>query len=126
MVRWKLRQGWPDAERFFRRALEANPDYFPALDRLSQVLPERSSERLEVLQRAAAIQDNQLLLLRLGDYYRTVLREHDIAYETYRRIQCIWPRDKTAYLRLIDLCRRMGRLEESKVWSAKWQANKDR
>jgi tetratricopeptide (TPR) repeat protein len=112
------------AERFYRAALEADPQHFPALSGLAGTLSVRSPERLRTLERAAALREDALVLLQLGDYYRSVLKDVDKAHAVYVRLVNAHPRDKTGYLRLNDLCRRMGRPDEAKEWSARWQKAK--
>lgn len=115
------------AEHYYRAALEADSNHFAALRGLAQVLPEKSRERLELLERAAAVPPDGIVLIDLGDYYRSVLKDNERAYATYRRAQEVQPRDQTAYIRLNEVCRRMGRNDEAKDWSSRWrEVNKTR
>jgi tetratricopeptide (TPR) repeat protein len=111
-------------ERYYRAALAADPDHFLALRGLAVQLPEASSERCQLLERAAALRPDLLVLLALGDYYRSVVKDNARAYEVYARAQQSHPRDQTAYLKLNELCRRMGRPDEAKAWSTRWKASR--
>jgi tetratricopeptide (TPR) repeat protein len=109
------------AEYYYRLALQADPDHFGALRGLARVLPDAAVERLSVLERAVSLQPNCLILIDLGDFYRTHRKDFPLAYDTYRRAQEQSPRDKTAYQRLNDVCRRLGRVDEAAEWSARWK-----
>jgi tetratricopeptide (TPR) repeat protein len=105
-------------------ALESEPDHFGALRGLAEVLPENAGERLSILERAAALQPNYLVLVALGDFYRSHRKDFSRAYETYRRAQEQSPRDETAYRRLNDICRRLGRPDEAAEWNKRWREAK--
>ena len=109
------------AEHYYRLALEADPRNVKALWGLSQLVPETSKERLNLLERSVAVQPGTLNLVALGDYYRSQLKELERAYEVYKQAQEHAPRVQTAYLRLNDICRRLGRPEEAKEWSQRWR-----
>lgn len=114
------------AEHYFRLALQADHKNAKALWGLAELLPESSEERRELLERSAAAQPGTINLLALGDYCRSNLKNLERAYELYRQAQQHAPRDQTAYLRLNDICRRMGRSEEANEWSERWQETKSR
>ena len=61
-----------------------------------------------------------MILLDLGDFYRTYRKNFSLAYDLYRRAQEQNSRDETAYRRLNDICRRLGRADEAGEWSAHW------
>jgi tetratricopeptide (TPR) repeat protein len=112
---------WVSAERYYRLALLSEPNHFQALRGLAEILPAGSDERLQILEQAAARQPNYMVLICLGDFYRTHRKDFSRAYDIYRRAQEQNPRDKDAYLRLNDICRRLGRAEEAKEWSERWK-----
>jgi tetratricopeptide (TPR) repeat protein len=114
------------AEHYFRLALQADQKNAKALWGLAKLLPESSEERRELLERSVAAQPGTLNLVALGDYYRSNLKDLERAYMLYRQAQEHAPRDQTAYLRLNDICRRMSRPEEAKLWSVRWQEAKSR
>lgn len=116
----------PNAEKYFRLALQADPNNARGLWGLAGLLPDGSAERRDLLERSVAVLPGTLNLIALGDYYRSQVGELERAYELYKRAQEHAPRDKTAYLRLGDICRRMGRPEEAKDWSRRWQEAKQR
>jgi tetratricopeptide (TPR) repeat protein len=107
------------AEQFFRRALTSDPDYPRALRGLAKTLPDTADERREVLERALAVSPDLLTILELGDFHRTVRRDYAKAQELYERAVAHTPQDKSAYLKLIDLCRRSGRPDEAASWSTR-------
>jgi tetratricopeptide (TPR) repeat protein len=109
------------AEYYYRLALRADSRHFGALRGLSEVLPDGADERLAVLEQAASIQPNYLVLVALGDFYRTHRKDFAQAYDAYRRAQESSPRDETAYRRLGDICRRLGRPDEAAEWSNRWK-----
>lgn len=116
-----------NAERYFRLALQADPKSVKALFGLSDILPESSEERRELLERALAKQPNSpKILLRIGDYYRSQRKDFNLAYSMYRRLQEAEPLDKTSYLRLNDICRKLERHEEAKEWSRRWKEAKSK
>jgi tetratricopeptide (TPR) repeat protein len=106
-------------EQYCRAALAIDPNHFMALKQLAMVLPKKSSERVEVLERAVALRPDPLLLADLGDYYRSVAKDLERAYRAYLKAQEAHPEDATAYRRLSDVCRRMGRADEAEAWSAR-------
>jgi len=108
------------AENLFRKALAHKPRHFESLLGLADVLPPRSPERLHVLERAANLQPHYPTLLAIGDFYRDVLAEMVRAYEYYQKAQQQAPRDKAAYQRLGDLCRRLGRESDAQHWQHAW------
>jgi len=109
------------AEYYFRLALQADAKNARALWGLSKLIAESSDERRELLERSVVVQPGTLNLVALADYYRSHLKDLEHAYSLYRLAQEHAPRDKTAYLRLNDICRRMGRPEEAKEWSRRWK-----
>jgi tetratricopeptide (TPR) repeat protein len=110
-----------NAEHYFRLALQADPKNLKALLGLSRLLPKSSDERLEVLERSVAVHGGTLNLVDLGDFYRSERKDLERAYACYKQAQEHSPLDKTAYMRLNDVCRRMGRVHEAKEWSARWR-----
>jgi len=112
-------------ERYYRAALEADGQHSQSLRGLAFVLPDKSPERLSLLERAAALRADILVLISLGDYYRSVLKDLQKARETYRRAQEAHPNDQTAYLRLNDICRRLGLPDEAKAWSQRWRERRE-
>lgn len=113
-------------EMYFRLALQADPKNARALWGLAGLLPKASSERRELLARSVAAIPGTLNLVALGDYCRSQLGDHQRAYDLYRRAQEHAPRDQTAYLRLNDICRRMGRPDEAEEWGRRWRDAKHR
>ena len=109
------------AENYFRLALQADPKNLKALLGLSRLLPKSSEERLEVLERSVAVHAGVVNLVDLGDYYRSQRKDLERAYSLYKQAQEFSPLDKTAYMRLNDVCRRMGRDDEAKEWSERWR-----
>ncbi|MGC9943029.1 MAG: tetratricopeptide repeat protein [Verrucomicrobiota bacterium] len=112
------------AEYYYRLALQADPADFGALRGLAEVLPDDSDERLAALEQAVSSQPNYLVLLSIGDFYRSHRKDFLRAYESYRRAQEQSPRDETAYRRLNDICRRLGRPDEAAEWSDRWRRTK--
>ena len=112
------------AEKYFRLALQADPNNTRALWGLAALVPEASEERCELLERSVALLPGTLNLVALGDYYRSQLGDNQRAYEMYVRAHEHAPRDKTAYFRLNELCRRMGRPDEARAWSQRLQEAK--
>ena len=111
-----------NAERYFRLALQADSANVKALWGLADILPESSEERRELLECALAKQPGSpKILLSLADYYRSQVKDFDLAYSMYRRLQEAQPRDQTSYLRLNDICRKLGRPEEANEWSRQWK-----
>jgi len=108
------------AEYYYRLALQADPDHTSALAGLARVLPDQADERLFLLERAASLSPSYMILLDLGGFHRTHRKDFPLAYDMYRRAQEQNPRDETAYRRLNDICRRLGRADEAEVWSARW------
>jgi hypothetical protein len=62
--------------------------------------------------------------LDLGDLYRTHRKNYARAYELYVLAQGISPRDKGSYLKLQDICKKLGRPEEAEVWKARWKEHR--
>lgn len=110
-----------NAEHYFRLALQADPKNLKALSGLACLLPKSSEERLEVLERSVALHAGLMNLVDLGDYYRSQRKDLERAYSLYRQAQESSPLAKTAYMRLNDICRRLGRLDEAKEWSERWR-----
>jgi len=108
-------------EQYYRAALGANPEHFQSLRGLAELLPPRSEERLALLDRAARLRPDILVLIALGDYHRSIRKDCETAYGVYLRCQEAHPRDRTAYVRLNDVCRRLGRPDEAREWSARWR-----
>lgn len=111
------RQG---AEHFYRKALEHDPQHYESLLGLAGILPEGSEERFQLMETAVASQPHYLTLIKIGDYYRTIKGDLVAAYENYQKAQHCRPRDKMAYQKLSDICRRLGRTREAEEWMAKW------
>jgi tetratricopeptide (TPR) repeat protein len=114
------------AEYYFRLAIQADPNNVAALFGLAEILPDGSAERHDLLERSVATQPGTLNLVALGDYYRSVAKDPDRAYALYQQAQSHAPRDQTAYLRLNDICRKMGHPDEAKDWSRRWKEVSDR
>jgi tetratricopeptide (TPR) repeat protein len=112
------------AERYFRLALDADPNNLKSLWGLAQLLPDASEDRRALLERCVEVQAGTLNLIALGDYYRTHRKDYGRAYDLYERAQQHAPRDQTAYLRLNDICRRLGWPDEAKEWGRRWQQAK--
>ncbi len=81
------------------------------------VLPQRSDERPDLLERALPVRTDLLCLLELGDFCQTVRKAYDRDHDLYVQAVEHEPRDKSACLKLIDLCNRMSRADEAKEWS---------
>jgi tetratricopeptide (TPR) repeat protein len=109
------------AEQFYRKALALNPNHFRALSGLAHVLPVGADERLAVLERAVAVQPNYLLLIALGDFYRSVKKDNAQARRTYEAAWRINPKDKSAYQKLWSLCAITGDKADSELWSQRWR-----
>lgn len=109
------------AQDFCRLSLSIDPNHFAALKQLVLALPSSSAERASLLERAAELRDDDLLLVELGDHYRSVAKDLDRAHAMYLRAQQAFPKDQTAYRRLSDVCRRAGKTEEARLWSARWK-----
>jgi len=106
----------------YRRALECDADHPRALKSLARLLPATSAERLAILERACAVAPDTISLLAAGDYYRTTLKSLEKARMFYTRAVENSPRDRTAYLKLIELCKRLDRQAEAVEWSSKLKA----
>lgn len=113
------------AECYYRLALEADPNNIKSLRGLADILPEKSDDRLVLLERAVDLQPGTLALINLGDFYRTQCKDYNRAYELYVQAQKHAPRDETAYRRLNDICRRLERSDEAKEWSDRWKHAKN-
>jgi tetratricopeptide (TPR) repeat protein len=114
------------AERYFRLALQADPKNLKALLGLTDLLPESSEERLELLERSVAVHPGLINLLGLGDFYRSQRKDLERAYSLYKQAHEHSPLSKTVYLRLNDICRRMDRADEAKEWSVRWREARSR
>lgn len=114
------------AEHYYRLALQVDPRHLRSLRGMSDVLPDKSDERLAVLELAAEVGPGTITLIDLGDFYRTHRKDYESAYRIYRRAQSHAPRDETAYRRLNDICRRLERPDEAKDWSARWAEAKSK
>jgi len=112
------------AEYYYRLALKADPRNIKSLRGLADILPEKSVERIEFLELAVQLQPGTVILIELGDFYRTNRKDYNRAYETYRRAQEHAPRDETAYRRLMDICRKLGKPGEANEWSERWKQAK--
>jgi tetratricopeptide (TPR) repeat protein len=104
------------AERALRRALAIDPNYFPALAALGEVLPRQDEERRRVLEKAASLRSDLRVLLRLADLYEEA-NEPELAYRTYRKAQEHAPLDGTAYEGLERVCRLLGNGDEAALWA---------
>ena len=109
------------AEYHYRLALDCDPHHLASLYGLSQLLPEKSEERFDLLRRATSIREHVMALNDLGDYYRSVKKDLDSAYDCYSRSVAHSPKDQTAYAKLQNLCQRMGRPDEAREWSSRWK-----
>lgn len=109
------------AESYYRKALELNPEHFRALSGLAKILPVKSDERLEVLEKAVSIQPDYLLLLDVGEFHRSVRKDYAHARDAYVRAWQLNPGDKSAYQKLWSLCSITGDKEESALWSKRWR-----
>lgn len=112
------------AEQLFRAALRQAPDHGLALYGLAKVLPEASTERIEVLTAATTNKPTYLGLLELGDALRTLEQDYAAAYAAYRQAHDKDQRQRTAYTKLADVCKKLGRPDEASEWRAKWQAER--
>ena len=112
------------AEYYYRLALQSDSNHIKSIRGLSELLPDKSEERLEYLELAAKLQPGTLTLIDLGDFYRTHRKDYNRAYDVYCRAQKHAPRDETAYRRLNDICRRLDRADEAKEWSERWKQAK--
>ncbi|MCC9645026.1 hypothetical protein LOC71_22340 [Rhodopirellula sp. JC740] len=112
------------AESYYRLALKHDPSNIKSIRGLVDILPEKSEERLALLESAVELQPGTLVLIDLGDFYRTHRKDYQRAYELYCKAQNHAPRDETAYRRLNDICRRLERPEEAKDWSERWKEAK--
>lgn len=108
------------AEHYYRLALQEDANQFASLKGLAEVLPKDSPERLQCLERAVELQPDTLMLIELGDLYRDA-KDFSRAYETYRKAQAHKPKEQTAYLRLEEICRELGRLDEAREWADRWR-----
>jgi tetratricopeptide (TPR) repeat protein len=80
------------------------------------MLDRNSTERLALLERARPIRPNFFTLLELGDCYRDA-GDAQRAHDCYREAAATSPAHAvTAYRRLDELCRRLGRPAEAKEW----------
>lgn len=114
------------AEALFRSALQRSPQHPQALYGLAWVLPEKSTERIDVLAVATAARPTYLGLLDLGDSLRSVRRDYAAAHAAYSRAHEIDPRQRTAYTKLADICNKLGKPEAAAEWRAKWRQKRER
>jgi tetratricopeptide (TPR) repeat protein len=112
----------PNAERYYRLALQQNPDHIGALKGLAHVLPDTAVERCQTLESLARIQPGTIVLIDLGDYYREQQRDLPRAYQIYLQAQQHAPKEQPAYDRLRDICRDLGRSDEAKRWADEWRS----
>ena len=113
------------AECYYRLSLQHDPTNIKSIRGLADILPEKSDERLALLERAVELHPGTLVLIDLGDFYRTHRKDYHRAYELYCQAQKHAPRDETAYRRLNDICRRLERPDEAKEWSVRWKHTKN-
>ena len=109
------------AEYYYRLALQSEPNHIKSLRGLADILPDKSEERLDFLERAVQTQPGTLTLIDLGDFYRSHRKDYNRAYELYCDAQQHAPRVETAYRRLNDICRKLDRPDEAKGWSERWR-----
>jgi len=114
------------AEALFRAALERSPEHPQALYGLARALPEKSIERIERLTVATTARPTYLGLLDLGDSLRSVGRDYRAAYAAYSRAHELDPRQRTIYMKLADICTKLGKPEAATEWRAKWQQRRER
>ena len=96
-------------EYYYRLALAVEPRHITALRNLADCYSDKSDERGELLERAVSIQPGYVSLIDLGDFHRSKRKDFERAYELYFQAQEFSPKVKTAYDRLKDICRRLGR-----------------
>jgi tetratricopeptide (TPR) repeat protein len=108
------------AERSLRRALSIDPDYFPALAALGDLLVHAVDERRRVLERAATLREDLRVLLHLARTYEE-LEDPGLAHQTYLRAQQHAPLDGTAYEGLQRVCGALGNDSEAALWAERWK-----
>lgn len=111
------------AKAYFEKALAADPDCISALAGLAKILPEKAPRRRELLEHAVSVQPTYLVLLALGDYYRSIDRDFAKAHEAYATAQKIMPRDKDAYQKLVEVCKKLGDSEKETHWKSERKRN---
>ena len=104
------------AEEYYRKAIKINPKLFKAVFGLTEILPECSDERLNLMEIAINIQANFVLLLKLGDFYRSCKKDYTKAYNFYEKAWQIYPKDRSSYQKIWTLCA----MTKDKETSAKW------
>jgi len=109
------------AEALFRSALRLAPEHPRALYGLARALPEKSPEKIDVLAAATTAHPTYLGLLDFGDSLRSVKRDYEGAHSAYFRAHELNPKDRGAYTKLADICKKLGRTDESNEWRDKWQ-----
>ena len=102
-----------NAETFYLKALELDPDCLPAIKGMIDILPEQSERRFAFLKRALAISANYIYFLELGDYYRTFLKDFSAAYDRYREAIQHNSRYPDAYQKIIDISKRLDNGKEA-------------
>lgn len=111
-----------EAEQFYRKALDLNPNHFRALSGLAGLLrPRAAEERLSLLERAVEVQSNFLCFIYLGDCYRSVRKDYARARDAYEKAWKMNPKDKGVYQRLWSLCSITGDKTDSELWSQRWR-----
>lgn len=111
-----------NAVAHYRLALDKDPNHGPALYKLSMLLAPESEERYDLLERAVEHGTTYLGVLEFGDLLRTVRKDFEAAYMTYKRAIELQPNEVTAYVKIQDMCRRLDRPSEAKERSQKWKA----
>lgn len=109
------------AEALFRSALRLAPEHPHALYGLARALPDESPERTDVLAAATSAHPTYLGLLDFGNSLRSVKRDYEGAYAAYSRAHALNPKDRGAYTKLADICKKLGRSDESNEWRDKWR-----
>ena len=109
------------AEALFRSALRLAPEHPHALYGLARALPDKSPERVDVLAAATTAHPTYLGLLDFGNSLRSVKRDFEGAYAAYLRAHELNPKDRVAYTKLADICKKLGRADESNEWRDAWQ-----
>jgi len=95
------------AEAMYRRALAIDPQYFPALRGLAQVVPDGSDEERRVLEIAVALRLDPLLVQQLGEAYEREGRFGE-ARELYSRAFQANPSDRSLSRLLERVAERMS------------------
>lgn len=108
------------ARALFEKALSLDSNHFESLIGIAELLPQKSEERLEVMERAVRIQPDYLTLIEIGDFHRSVRSDFERAYDSYKAAMERSPRDRTAYQRLAAICDKLGRTAEAKDWKSRW------